>query len=309
MKRRKKTILETSRTAQKRKRRRIFKISLYSFFTLVLIAGISYLSFADFMSVKDIKISGLREVKADSIRNIFKDNTNGRTFVLFSKSNIFLYPKSSIKNEILNKIKRISELDIERKGLSHVVVSIKEREPFAVWCKSNESKDEKDNQDSLKEDLYTPLISLKINNIPLKENCFYLDEDGYIFEPIDINKELSLVRYYNEESNLKIGDYFLDKNTFTKLNKFAFSSADFLRIRVNDAVVVSKDAVLFFDNNSRLILNLDSDLEKTFENLAVFLGEPEFKGDSDTSNTFDLFEYIDLRFGNKILYKLKTVSS
>jgi hypothetical protein len=54
-------------------------------------------------------------------------------------------------------------------------------------------------------------------------------------------------------------------------------------------------------DGGRLIFVDDTDLDMAVLNLQAIVGDPGLKA----SNIFDRLDYIDLRFGNKVYYKLK----
>ena len=90
----------------------------------------------------------------------------------------------------------------------------------------------------------------------------------------------------------------LEDSYFGKLNLFIRLLKD---ININGYRLVVKengDYELFFNNESRLIFDNNQDFEEIFDNLQATLIELGDIGEKE-------FEYIDLRFKNKVVSKFK----
>jgi len=112
----------------KRRRKKIlFRTILYFVFVVSIILGLSSLSRAEFLSLKEIRIKGNEVLGAEEIRAIVVKETSKSFLKIFSRSNIFLYPGESIEAEILKKYKRASEAEVSLKGFSDLEIIIKER--------------------------------------------------------------------------------------------------------------------------------------------------------------------------------------
>ena len=121
---------------------------------LFIILVLSYLFFFSFLfKIKSVEVSGNREVATEDIKEIF------------NYKNIFLFTKERIKNDLLNKFSKISELDIEKSLLKRTIkIEIKERERLGIVCG----------------------IEMQESGEKIK-NCFYIDKKGVIFESYRYN--------------------------------------------------------------------------------------------------------------------------
>src|SRR3989344_7003680 len=201
---RKKQKFLSSRWKRKRKKF-LFKTILYVVFTASIILGLSSLSRAEFLALKEIRIKGNEVLNEREVRVIAEQETSKPFLKIFGRSNIFLYPRKSLETEILKKYKRVSEAEVSLRNFSDLEVVIKERKPIGLWCR---------------EESIAQVTEIEIKEI---EECFYLDKTGYIFEVVreDGNNE-NFTKYFNADTKIRhlSGDYVLVPVDFQKLNEF-----------------------------------------------------------------------------------------
>jgi len=273
---RKKSQFQTSRLIKKRRKKIIVRIILYFLLVVTFIVGLSLLSRAQFLNIKEIKVMGGETIKKEEIIKIVEYKISGKMVGLFSKSNILLYPRYEIETEILNRFKRISSVEVSIEKFSIMNVKVKERQAFALYCESiTESKDEK---------------------------CFYLDKTGSLFDEAPNFSGNSFVKYYNATSTEARSDYFLETEDFEHLNKFLTDLSKTFNVQVLKVINNPESFEIYLDIDTKLILNPDNDFDKTFGNLILFVDELKAQDDIDS---FESLKQIDLKFGNKIYYKLK----
>jgi len=284
--------LKPSQLVKKRKQQFIFKIGLYSVFCISLIIGISSLSAASFMTIDETQVKGLGFLKESQITEIVSEKTQGRLLWLFPKTNIFLYPKEEIKTEILKKYKRVNEAQVSLKDFSDLDISITERKPFALWCKEIEVKSE--NYEETEREFQK------------REECFFLDENGFIFDEVldsDLDNVSNLAKHFGSLTKAgEIGSSFLGHAKFKNLYNFLGLVSSTFEIKPKIIRKQESTLEIFLDFGSVLKISADDDFEKTFENLITLLSDSEFQ---KVNNPLSLFEYIDLRFGQKVFYKLR----
>lgn len=126
------------RLAAKRRRARFLVAGASLFIVVGSVLGLGFLSHTERLAVSDIEVHGTEALSPDTL----KAKTEGVIYDgkrhLFSRANIFLYPKQDISNALLETFPRIQEVSVSRTSLlaSAVAVTVKEREPYAVWCQS-----------------------------------------------------------------------------------------------------------------------------------------------------------------------------
>ena len=269
------------------KHKRIFWVKFVFFwiFLFILIYLISYLSKSEEVGIIDINIIGNEAVQDKDILEIINKNLEGNYLGLFSKSNVFLYPKSKIKTEISNSFLIIKELIISFNDFKSIDINIAERKPFALYCENTKMEFLEKEESS-------------------QENCYFMDDKGYVYTKAMNFSDNIYFKYYEETPDFNqniLGKTYLskaNKNQFEKINLFIRFLKD-INIDVY-RLTIKKDGdyELVFGNNSKLLFEGKQDFNVLLENLQAILIDLGDIGEKE-------FEYIDLRFNNKIFHKFK----
>jgi|SRR3989344_930278 len=267
------------RTLTERRRRLFYlKTAVLIGFAIWLFIVLAWLSYQPVFTIKEIEFTGLALVDKSIVNEVVEKNTRQKTLGLISRKTLLTLPRSAIKESLYSSSPSIKEVSFDFTGINKLAVFIKEREPVGVWCGLSPSPD------------------------PLQENCFFVDEDGFVFSRAPVTTGAVYVRYYGGLANPfpPIGLSLLDKKVFLELRFFLetlkSSGVSVLRVILDDGFEVSLDLA----GGGKVIFSLKSDLHKTLDNLEVFVARG---GDGDTAKYLGSFQYVDLRFGNKIYFK------
>ncbi|PIR69132.1 hypothetical protein COX93_00270 [Candidatus Nomurabacteria bacterium CG_4_10_14_0_2_um_filter_30_12] len=284
-----KSVLNSPRLLRfKKKRRTILMRKIFFLFFILVLVGLSFLFRWKNLNISNIKITGNKVIETKAIEDIVKENITGYYFYFFPKTNFIIYPQSKINAELMSKFKRIKDISINNKNIKTLDISLTERTALYTYCGSS------------------------IDLIPESQNqkCYFIDEDGYIFDEAPYFSEGIYLKFYgiidNNEENPS-GSYFFPsyfKKLITlkeTLNKIGIKPVAFF---IED----NKDVNVFLSSSStqigpKIIFKLDSDFEKIIENLQSVLTTEPFQ--TDFKNKYSSLLYIDLRFGNKVYYKFK----
>lgn len=270
----------SQRAIQRQKKRFWKSVILFVVLAGVLLFLVTWLSNLDKLNIQNIKITGNSVLRSEEISKIVNENILGKYLWLFSKSNFLIYPKVKIKKDLVDSFAQIKDSKIKFEDFQSIVIEITERTPSALWC----------------------------NDI-LGQYCYFMDEEAYLYDmapnfsgdvyfkyvggfpgvstSTPTTQVLRLV-YLGEENN----------DQFNKLNLFIRLLRD---ININGYQLITKDNgdyELFFNNDSRLIFDVHQDFDEIFVNLRATLIE---LGDLEEKE----FNYIDLRFDNKVVYKFR----
>lgn len=253
------------------------------------LAGITFLATAAYganiasylpqFSVQDIHITGAREVRTDLLRAYIETQLNDGRYAFLSRSNIFLYPKEGIESAIIEYFPRIRSAKVSRESLlaTAITVSVEEREAFAKWCSS------------------TALGTSR------GDECYFLGESGFVFAPE--TSSAPAVSPYIFRGNLAsttppLGQQYLPGKfagvlaLLERLGQAGFSPVE----------VVAEDEQDFsvrLRQGFEIRASFGADLGALVKNLELILASEPLRGAEDE------LEYIDLRFGNRVYYKLK----
>ena len=273
----------TLRSPNRARRRRIILIAK-SFALCAVVAllvfGISYLSKIPALTIREINIRGNSTVSSTEIERMALEPMQGNYLGLFSRKNIFLYPRRAIKDAIHKRFSQVKNITISFKNFHTIYITIEEYKPSAVWCSEKNGK----------------------SGVIFTDNCYFMDEAGYVFGQSPQFSGNVYPRYYGLiSSTSSIGSQYLSADDFRTLNAFV-SKVSSLGLASRRVVAEEDDTFkMYLENGGTILFSAKVGLEKTLENLQSVLSSSSLsrKGDSPLSG----LDYLDLRFGNKIFYK------
>lgn len=264
-------------------KRYIVSISAFSSLLFIIIAiSVLYISKLERFTISDIRILGNEVIDSSDIENIVHDELNGKYLWLFPKTSVFLYPSNNIMDSILDRWMRVSSVDIYADTMTSLTVRLNERKPAYVWCAQK---------------------SKPLNDID-DEECYFLDKKGLIFAkapyfsgPVFLKTYGPVVDVgsYKDTGTEYIGKRFLEKKEFDKIIILK-ESLNAIGMKAVKFEVLGEDTYQFaIEDGTKIILKKDDNVETVLDNLDSVL---EFLSDRKK------IDYIDLRFGNKVFYKL-----
>lgn len=233
--------------------------------TIILI-GLMFLLRADFLQVKNFKVSGTETVSSESIKNIASNFVSGSNFFIIPKSNILFLNKQKLAAALMSQLGRLQKVDVNKQFLSESVdLKVVERKGDFLWCSP-------------------------------EGECFFMTQDGLVFEKAVDTSGKIIFRGILE------GDPLM-KNfvTPTKMQNYSkmvevLKSARFevsaINIESSDKGVAKSSAGDIFFNPE------ETDLSLVGQNVILLINDVKSKNPSAE------FNYIDARFGNKVFYKL-----
>ncbi len=262
----------------KRKRRQLFfRMSLSVIFVISLVAGLSSLSHWHQVTLGSVVVKGNSVLKSEEITAIADKAMEGEYLYLFSKKNILIYPNTAIQQHLIDTYKRIQSVDVGTTDSNSLVIEVVERQPVALWC---------------------------------DESCYYVDDTGYIFAEAPHFTENVYISYQGKIKDEPIGNIFLPESDFREIRSFV---SNLKNVGLEPTTVVAKDHDEFQitiknpaikdaeATTGTIFINKNVPFEKTFDSIATFLRE--YRGRNGAG--LKPIEYIDLRFGNNIVFKFR----
>jgi len=254
----------------KKKRKLLYWKLFFSFlFFITILFLLSWFSKIDLLKIKEIKIEGNNSIKSELIKGNVENNFSGNFFGLFSKKNILIYPKNTIKKNLLNFSPKIKKISLNVNFDKILTIKIEERKFHSLWC--------------------------NIENTEEVE-CYLIDKDGYIYAK-STTKDRNGFKYY-----LKLDKPFLRKNILD-IDKFKELDSLILfmqGLELNPEKIVEGDGIykVYLSSGTKIILDKKRDYKKMINNLETIL-------DTNILNIEEIenIDYLDLRFDNKIFYK------
>lgn len=275
------------------RRRRVRAIKALIVLILLLGAawGVSYVSYLPQFSVESINVAGAQAVPKDLIANyawtILKDGSHH----FISRGNIFIYPRTVMEHAIVGFFPRIKSAAISRSDYlsTALTITVQERQSFALWCSD-------------------------------VGGCYQMDDGGFVFAE---NQEAASSSRSTLQYVFRGGLSTLANATSTatstpldtaSLNPIGHSFAPahlpgilvLLRL-LGQAGFTPQGATLENDQDFTVPLaegftlkaSFGSDASTLARNLQLVLSSDALQGREDE------LEYVDLRFGDRVYYKLK----
>lgn len=263
---------------RKKRKKRLIKwgVALCIFFSIA--GALSYISYRPSLRISQVEFSGGVLLTFEDIETETLSYLEGAYFWVAPRNNAFLYPKKSLRAHLQETFRRIDTIEVELKNPKTLSVSISERKPYAMWCKElPESED---------------------------RTCYFMDRNSTIFAEAPQFSGDAYMKYYGPlGGETVIGtEYMASTTQFLELSEFVERIKN---MSLRPQYVVAKEEgefLLRIRGGGDIYFNNKEPFLKAGDNLEELLRTPALAKNS--SGTLPI-EYIDLRFGNKLFYKLK----
>lgn len=257
-----------------KKKKPIFKKK--GFWAGVLILAIAiffiYLVFySSIFKVKDIRISGNKDIPANSLKEVCGKEVK-KDFAFFVKENIFLVSLAKIEKSITESFPKVASVEAEKSFPDSLKIKITERIPVAVFCCNSSGQEEK----------------------------FFLDKEGIVFEKALENPGLFSIKKQNEtERSFSLGEKAIGGEIVGEILKANQHLNKGLNVKTGECIVFPGRFDIKTSEGWNIYFSSEEDLSWQLTKLEAVLEEkisPEKRKD---------LEYIDVRFGNFAPYKYK----
>ncbi len=259
-----------------RRRRRITLITLYSVLVIgLIVCGLSFLSRADALTIDTVEVIGTSRLATSTVRDTALGSLVGNYGYLFSKQNTLIYPHTEVR-EALSRIPLVEKVEVSRRGLKALYVSITEREEVARFCSDEPSR------------------------------CFSLDEDGRIFAEVSGTSTGAMpdeLVYRAGVEGDPIGADITQINTFKNVQFFV---GELKRLSLDPREITLGEngyMTITLGLGGRLFMNATDDLSQMLSNISSVLDDTKVV--QDLPSFLANLDYMKLDGGNKIVYKLK----
>lgn len=236
------------------------------------------------IAIKSISFEGNKAITDAELFAVAAPHLEGSYLHLFSRRNIFIFPKKAIEADIRASFVRAQNVAIDRDGFSKLVIAVVERDPAGLWC--------------------------GVTTTSLAP-CYFIDESALAFAPAPRMSGSSFIAYERALPLKPIGKQITTQEGFDALNDFIgfIATLGFNTRRVvwrEDALeLMTTFATKTGEEDVRLRIPLEAPYEQAFTNLASIVQSQKNKsvGADEEPFIFTDLEYIDLRFENRVFYK------
>ena len=264
------------------RKRQFALIGIVAMLVLVLV-GLSFLSFSKKMAVREVTVSGQQNIHPLAIIARSHQYTAEAYMGLFSRQNIMLYPSKDLEQLLTFEFPRIETIDVKRHLFKrNVSIVLSERTPYALWCRQSEKKKSEE----------------EAEDVVFWEECFLADRTGFLFGKASGTE--TLIRLHG---GVKHPDgSMLRKNVipedFGKIVSLLTGLQE-IPLRITHIRFDDDEVEVFMAPGWKLLLTLSKDISTVPINLSTVLDENEL------STQLEALEYIDLRFDDRVYYRLR----
>ncbi len=240
------------------------------------------------MRVQTISIEGTSALSTSTLEAFVRNELSGNYWAAFPKDNILLYPKETVEKDILAAFPSIRSAALRADTLTSITLSVAERTPSALWC-----------GEAAETASSTP--SAPVSAAP---HCLILDEDGVAYAAASSSSGTAYLPYYGAlpGGGTTLPAQFLPPGSFKDLSALVAALAGEANAGAPSRVVVDEnnDVHLQFGNGFVLLFALGGDAGKLAQRFALALASSPF-----AAHPLSSFQYLDMRFGDKLYFKLK----
>lgn len=271
------------RVREARQRKHIRMLILFVVLVVSIVFMLSQASKLPVFRVETLRITGNKAVSSREIYDTVKDTFSGNHALLFSRRNVFLFSRNTMEQQLLDAFPRLKAVHVEAVGTHKVLIEITERQMVGMACIDAETT----------------------------ETCHFVDEDGFIFAAAPTFSGDSFFRYYDmRKKHFSIGTYVMRADEFHQVVGLQGALRELgvvpvsMRIESDNDAEFPENFTFTLTKDTELIFSTDTTkLEEELQNLQTVLLSDAFK--EETGGDISAIEYIDLRFGTKVFYRLK----
>ncbi len=287
-----KDILTSPRMLDMKRKRRVRVVRLSILLILLILSvvyALGYFSSNSHITINTIVVTGTRIINPPDVEATVRSQLSGKYVYLFARSNSLIYPKSQIYKNLLAQYPRIEKLTMYRDSIHTLHITIAERSGSSLYCGKT-----------------IPEVTSDVG-----ENCYFVNNDGYIFDTAPYFSGNIYFKYYGPLSvNTRnpMGTQMLTPDLFHKYVRF-IDGVTVLGFKPISLVISENgtDSLYLSPVSNKtspvIVFKNDNNLEDILTNLTLSMHKPEFANEINSKYTTLL--YIDLRFKNKVLYKFQ----
>lgn len=267
--------LGASKVRARRRRRRVVGGAVALAVLAALVGAGVWLANAPFLRIERVSVAGVKTVASTTVEAFVRRELAGEYAPFFSKNNVLLYPQDALMAALGAQYPQFKAVELGASDFSTLELNVVEREPKALWCPSRDSG---------------------------PAACFFMDEDGVVYAPAPVFSAPVYVSYYGPAEGARLPKQYLSAEQFRALSALAGAVAqkEPADTVVGVAAEPAGDARVVFGSGFELLFSLGAPGGDVFERYALARAAAPFK-----DRALGEFEYLDLRFGDKLYYKAK----
>ncbi len=231
-----------------------------------LVSIVWYGTRVSFLTITDVTVEGGETIPHAVVEKITRETLVGTYMGIIPRQFAWWYPQAEIIQNI-SQIPRMKNPVVERDGGRLLTVRFEEYQPYALWCADRTSAD-----------------------------CVFIDSTGYAFGSAPKLSGGAFLRYRTLGREMKVGTAMADAFELETMETFVTLVETNLKFPITQIETdTAGDVYYILSGGGEFKATLKDDAQKVFDNLRTIVSAKEF---SDLRP--GTFQYIDLRFGNKV---------
>lgn len=230
---------------------------------------------APFLRIQTVVVEGNEGIPANTIAEFVEQSLAGSYVYVIPKDNALMYPRRALAAQLLSRFPALYSVDVTVTDLTTLAVKVVERKPQALWCGESPAS---------------------------PSPCFLIDQGGVAYGNAVSFAGNAYVRFYGPRTEGTFPQQYLTQEEFRTM--YALLEALTKKIEneplVSVAVDDAKDVRAVFDSGFELLFSAKDDSASVYERFVLAQASEPL-----ATRPLKDFEYLDLRFGDKLYYKLR----
>lgn len=254
------------RLATRRRRARVVGAVIACLVAVGGVFGASFLSYHERFVINDINVVGTQALSAAAVESAFGSQVNDGVRHFFARSNIFFYPYSELQQKLLEQFPLMQAVSFSRASMlsQAITISVHEREPKYLWCSST---------------------------------CYFMDAQGFIFAPATNPGGFLIFRGGLVNGEDPLGQTFM-RGRLEKLATIVEELKSSGFPAEGASVENEQDISIPLSSGYYVKTTITAMPDELSKNLNLAISSDRLVG------KLEQLEYVDLRFGNRVYYKL-----
>ncbi len=240
-------------------------LAIFSVLGLV-VASLWYGTRVSMLTISEIRVSGGETIPHAVVEKITRETLEGTYLGIIPRQFAWWYPEEEIIKNI-SQVPRMKDPIVSRESGRVLTITFSEYEPYALWCAERST-----------------------------DNCLFIDKTGYAFGAAPKLSGGAFLRYRTLGRDMVVGAVMAERRDIDTMERFVSLVGDNLNFSINQIETdTAGDVFYILSGGGEFKATLRDDAAQVFDNLRTILASKEFS-DIRPGN----FQYIDLRFGNKV---------
>jgi cell division septal protein FtsQ len=242
----------------------------------VIVVGVSWLSYSSYLQIQNIQVVGATQEYPEIVTALIDSHLHQSSHTYISSNTIFTFDQAAIQNAILQAFPHVKSVTLARPSTfsKTLVVTLTERTPYGTWCADGST-------------------------------CFFFDNSGYVYAALDASSSTTTAALPYiflggiASSSSPIGQSFVSAHLpgiVSFLTLLAQSGYHPTGARVEN----EQDFTVALTEGYAVKASFGEDPGQLIRNLQLILSTAD-----GLQNQIAKLDYVDLRFGDRVYYKLK----